>query len=87
MPEQTGMDLGPPDLREQIQEVEREIALRRVVYPRWVEAGRLSQAKADRQIAVMEAVAASLIQLHAIRRGLTVVIEKALDAKQPKDTP
>jgi hypothetical protein len=80
------LDLGPPDLREQIQEVEREIVLRRVVCPRWVEAGRLSQAKADRQIAVMEAVAASLIQMHAIRTGLTAVIEKALNPKQPKDT-
>ena len=49
----------PIDLRAQLAEVEREIALRRRVYPRWVQIGRLSQAAADRQIAVMEAVLAT----------------------------
>ena len=57
MPE---LDLGPPDIREQIAEVAREIVLRERVYPKWVEAGRLTQAKADRQIAVMNAVLATL---------------------------
>jgi len=38
--------------------IEREIKMRRRVYPRWVEAGRMSQAKADEEIAIMEAVLA-----------------------------
>ena len=43
-----------------IAEVERELRLRRRVYPQWVAAGKLSQQKADRQIAVMEAIAERL---------------------------
>jgi hypothetical protein len=50
----------PITLDAQVKEIEREIALRRRVYPRWTEAKKLSQATADRQIAVMEAVAATL---------------------------
>jgi hypothetical protein len=46
----------PIGLDAQIKEVEREIELRRRVYPRWIEGGRLSQAKADSQIDVMVAV-------------------------------
>ena len=53
----------PIDRDAQIKEVEREIALRRRVYPRWVESGRLTEAAAARQIAVMEAVARSLRDL------------------------
>jgi hypothetical protein len=50
----------PITLEAQLREVEREITLRRRVYPRWVADGRLTQAAADRQIAVMEAVAGTL---------------------------
>lgn len=49
-------ELFPIGLPEMIHEVEREIALRRRVFPRWVADKRLTQVKADRQIAVMEAV-------------------------------
>ena len=49
-------DTLPVGLDAQIKEVEREIELRRRVYPRWIEGGRLSQAKADSQIDVMVAV-------------------------------
>lgn len=52
-------------LREQIRCVEREIALRRGVYPRWVEAGRLKQAAADREIAAMQAVLDTLREVEA----------------------
>ena len=48
---------------EMLREVEREIALRRRVYPRWVEAGRLKLDRAERQIAVLEAVAALLARI------------------------
>ena len=36
--------------------IEREIKMRKAVYPKWVAAKRLSQEKADREIAVMEAI-------------------------------
>lgn len=38
--------------------IERELRMRRRVYPRWVSTGRLTQAQADREIAVMAAVLA-----------------------------
>lgn len=37
---------------------EREVKMRKRVYPRWVEQGRMTQAKADEEIALMEAIAA-----------------------------
>jgi hypothetical protein len=60
-------------LAEQIAEVGREIGLRRNVYPKWIESGKLSQALADRQIACLEATLNTLkwLQKHeaAIRRA------------------
>lgn len=47
-------------LAEQIKCVKREIAMRERVYPRWVNAGRLVQSKADTEIAVMKAVLKTL---------------------------
>lgn len=38
--------------------LERELKMRRRVYPRWVQDGRMSQAKADEEIAVMKAILA-----------------------------
>ena len=40
--------------------VEREVAMRLRVYPRWVQAGKMRPEKAAREIAVMKAVAALL---------------------------
>jgi hypothetical protein len=37
---------------------EREVKMRRRVYPKWVQDGRMTQAMADQQIAVMAAIAA-----------------------------
>jgi hypothetical protein len=37
--------------------VEREIRMRERVYPRWVSAGRMTQARADQEIALMREVA------------------------------
>ena len=48
---------------EQIAEVKREIAMRRGVYPKWVEAGSMQKSKADFQILAMEAVLVSLQDL------------------------
>lgn len=47
-------------LDRQIDCVRREIAMRKRAYPRWVEAGRMTQQKADDEIAVMEAVLSTL---------------------------
>jgi len=45
--------------------VEREIALRRRAYPRWVQAGRMTEHQADGEVAEMEAVLATLRGLRA----------------------
>lgn len=45
---------------DQIACVTREIAMRRKVYPRWVAAGKMTQAKADTEISCMLAVLATL---------------------------
>lgn len=50
-------------LKRQLECVEREIRYRRHVYPKLVSRGRFSQAKADDEIAVMEAVAETLRDL------------------------
>ena len=48
---------------EKIAELTREIAMREQVYPRRVAEKKMTQAKADRQIAVMRAI------LEDVRRG------------------
>jgi hypothetical protein len=58
-----------PTLDEQIACVERELRLRRQVYPRWVATGRKKQAVADREIQVMEAVLTTLRALQSSRNG------------------
>lgn len=47
----------PPVTRAQKRDcIKREIAMRRRVYPRWVRGERMTQAKADEEIRVMEAI-------------------------------
>jgi hypothetical protein len=43
-------------IADQIKCVERELALRRNVYPKWVQRGKLTQAKADHELEAMAAV-------------------------------
>jgi hypothetical protein len=47
-------------LRELVECAEREVRLRRRVYPNRIETGRMSPALAERQIAMMEEIAARL---------------------------
>ena len=54
----------------QIAAVNREIGQRERVYPRLVEAGRMSQRMADEQTAAMKAVALTLATLKAGERLL-----------------
>jgi hypothetical protein len=48
--------MNPIPLREQVACVRREIAMRERVYPRWVAAERMTQEKADSELAAMRAV-------------------------------
>ena len=42
---------------DKLKTAEREVKMRRRVYPRFVEEGKMSQVQADREIAIMEAIA------------------------------
>jgi hypothetical protein len=44
--------------REKMQAAQREAGYRRFVYPKRVDAGKMKQAEADRQIAIMDEIAA-----------------------------
>lgn len=42
---------------EKCAEVQRELTMRRRVFPQWVAAGKLKKADADRRMAILEAIA------------------------------
>ena len=48
-------------VRDQVKCVEREIAFRKRVYPKWVELKKMSPAKAELEIKVMESIKVSLL--------------------------
>jgi hypothetical protein len=50
-------------LSDQIACEKREIAMRERAYPRWVSGGRMTQQKANRELAAMRAVAETLGKL------------------------
>lgn len=50
-------------LSEQLKCVRREIAMRERVYPRWVADRKMTQTKADAEIAAMKEVANTLFEL------------------------
>lgn len=52
--------MKPVTIEEQVACVERELRMRRNAYPRWIQAGKMTQAKAYAEIATMEAVLATL---------------------------
>jgi len=43
--------------KEKLECAEREVMMRRKVYPRWIEQKKMKQETADRQIAIMDAIA------------------------------
>ncbi len=49
-----------PGMMEQISEVERELAIRKNVYPKWIKSGRLAKPTAERCMARLTAALASL---------------------------
>ncbi|GIK83052.1 MAG: hypothetical protein BroJett024_41570 [Alphaproteobacteria bacterium] len=54
-------------LADQIACVRRELAMRQRVYPRWVSAGKMTQADSDREITTMIAVLATLQEVQRQR--------------------
>jgi hypothetical protein len=58
------------EIGDQLKAAKREAALRRRVYPRWVEGKRMTQAKADDEIAAMDAIVETLERLEKATRLL-----------------
>jgi len=57
-------------LSDQIACVKREIAMRERAYPRWVGGGKMTQQKADQELAAMKAVGETLAKLQTEGRLL-----------------
>lgn len=51
------VDRSPITAVDKLRCAEREVSMRERVYPKWVDSGRMSSAKADQEIAVMRAIA------------------------------
>jgi hypothetical protein len=70
-------------LTDQIKCVEREIALRRKAYPKWVEQRRpgWTMEKMAREIAAMEAVLATLVDAAKDRQGELPIIGPNLEGR------
>lgn len=73
---------GPPSMVDQIACVRREIAMRKNVYPKWVESGRLKDLEAKREMARMQAVHDSLERLAELDR---LAANKAAHAEPLRD--
>lgn len=56
-------------------EVDRELKLRKRVYPRWVDQGNLTKATADLQMLKMRAVRHRLIASEAMKESMSYVAE------------
>jgi hypothetical protein len=54
-------------LADQLKEAQREVAVRKRVYPSLVERGRMTQGQADYHLAAMEAIVQTLGRLEAER--------------------
>jgi hypothetical protein len=66
---------GVPPFADLIRCVERELGMREKVYPRWVAQGKLTEALAARELAMMGAVRARLVRAeaeHTVLSGLGV---------------
>ena len=53
----------PFTIQDLVREAERELELRKRVYPRWVEKGKLHKRKADLHLALQRAIIAKLKEL------------------------
>jgi hypothetical protein len=66
----------PISLNQQIDEVERELKMRRDVYPRQVNSGKLRQSMADYQMERMAAVLNTLQWLQRNEQKVRIIIDE-----------
>lgn len=77
-------EAGPADvsLEDQLACVDRELAMRRKVYPRWVKNGKLTQAAADLEILKMRGVRRALLRGEALERAWTMNLPSDSDLER-----
>jgi len=63
---------------EQMKAVRREIDYRKLLYPKWVAEGRMTQQEANYQVEVMEQVLCTLNTVHNFVVGVTTTDRKVL---------
>lgn len=68
-----------PDLRQMIESVDREITMRERVYPRWIQAGRMTAEKADQEIRIMMGVRDLLERLREPPADMVEAMARAHD--------
>jgi hypothetical protein len=66
-------------LDEQIDEAQRELALRRQCYPQWVKSGKLDAGDAYYQLQAMEAIVKTLQRLEVEQRQLSLFGTRLVD--------
>ena len=59
-------------LQDQIAEAQRELALRRSTYPKWLKAGKLDEGQAKWQLRCQAAMVQTLLRLDAEQRQLSL---------------
>src|ERR1041384_6141707 len=88
IPRRCLMELSAIQLEQQLQCVQREVQMRRRVYPKLVATGRLTQAQADRELHTMQAVAETLARLLYLQppdaRGSPDAAPRVSQARRPR---
>ena len=64
------------NLRQQIEEIDRELRKRAEVYPRWVRSGKIKQSQADYHVARLEAVKTTLEWLATNETEIRAYVEQ-----------
>lgn len=65
----------PISIGEMKAELQREIGLRKRVYPRWVELGKVNAADAERRIAILESAVVALASMESALRFYVISFE------------
>lgn len=67
-------------LTDMIRCAERELAMRRNVYPRWIEKGRMKESTANHELAAMERIIETLTALREVRAGINQAVAALVKA-------
>lgn len=66
---------------QQLAEIDRELAMRKRLYPQWVERGTLRQDTADRQVAILQAVRETVREARQNKQMTSELTGRRIDAE------